>query len=68
MASKITVSTSRYTHTYGTQPNGFRLWYFMIPGGRTFSHSGDYNDAVRAATAHAERLPLSPETVLQVFA
>jgi hypothetical protein len=68
MNSNITVSTYRYTQAYGNQPGGFRLWYFLMPGGRTFRHSGDYEDAVRAATAHAQKLSLSPDTILQVFA
>lgn len=68
MASTVSISTYRYRQTYGVPPCGFRLWYFLMPGGHTFRHNGEFDDAVRVATAHAARLSLGSETIVQVFA
>lgn len=68
MAMTVTISTYRYRQIYGAPPSGFRLWYFLMPGGRTFRHNGEFDEAVRVAIAHASRLPLGSETIVQVFA
>jgi hypothetical protein len=56
MPGKFEVSTIAYEQRYGHKPRGFGLWYFRLPGGLTFSYTGGYHAAARAASAFADRL------------
>lgn len=49
----IDVSTVRYRCVHQRKPRGYRLWYFAMPDGLTFSYIGPYAEAKRAATAQA---------------
>jgi hypothetical protein len=52
MTPRIEVSTGRYEQIFGCKPQGYALWYFCLPGGRTYSHAGTYAAALRAAARH----------------
>lgn len=49
----IDVSTVRYRCVHQRKPRGYRLWYFAMPDGLTFSYIGSYSEAKRAAAAQA---------------
>lgn len=68
MMTTIKVSTRRYEQVYGRKPRGYGLWYFQLPDGGTFTHSGLYSDASRAARAHVRRLSALPMIYVQLCA
>lgn len=63
----IELTTSRYERLHGRKPRGYGLWYFSMPQGRTFVHSGCYHISRRAAIAHARKLAASAVMRVQVL-
>ncbi|NJO55046.1 MAG: hypothetical protein HC834_00380 [Rhodospirillales bacterium] len=66
--SHIEISSRRYERVFGAKPEGFRLWYFQLPGGRLFAYTGDYGHACRAARLRAKQLPAGVLPRIQVSA
>jgi hypothetical protein len=66
MSVTVEVSTSRYERLHGRKPRGYGLWYFRMPDGRTFVHSGCYYASCRAAKAHARKIAANAAMHLQV--
>lgn len=56
MTAKVEFSTIRYEMVHGRKPRGYGLWYFLIPGGVTFSHQGTYPQAKQAAATYTQRI------------
>lgn len=67
MSVTIELTTSRYERLHGRKPRGYGLWYFCMPDGRTFVHSGCYHVSRRAAIAHARKLALGSAMRVQVI-
>lgn len=55
MNTQMRIVTTRYESAHRRKPRGYRLWYFQMPDGLTFSYAGSYSQAKQAATAHALR-------------
>lgn len=66
MSVIVEFTTSRYERLHGRKPRGFGLWYFCMPDGRMFVHSGYYHVSRRAASAHARKLAVGPVMRVQV--
>lgn len=64
MSGTIELTTSRYERLHGRKPRGYGLWYFALPHGRTFVHSGYFHISRRAAIAHARKLAVMRVQVL----
>lgn len=64
MSATIELTTSRYERLHGRKPRGYGLWYFALPHGRTFVHSGYFHISRRAAIAHARKLAVMRVQVL----
>jgi len=67
MTPNVEISTARYERVHRRKPRGFTLWYFRMPDGWTFSQSGTYASAKRAAAAHALRRSQGGVARLQVW-
>lgn len=67
MTPTVEISTTRYERIHRRKPRGFTLWYFRMPDGWTFSQTGTYESAKRAAAAHAQRRRQGPVARLQVW-
>ncbi len=67
MTPVIEISTERYERVYRRKPRGFTLWHFRMPDGWTFSQTGTYASAKRAAAEHARRRSFGPVARLQVW-
>lgn len=69
MRASIDISTYRYEWAHRRKPRGYRLWYFRMPDGVTFSHAGTYSEARQAASAHALRFAQgTPVTGIVLYA
>lgn len=65
---QMQIITKRYETVHRRKPRGYRLWYFQMPDGLTFSYTGSYGRAKQAAAAHAMRRCRQHSIAIQVCA
>lgn len=65
---QMQIITTRYETIHRRKPRGYRLWYFQMPDGLTFSYAGTYARAKQAATVQAMRRCRHNQVAIQVCA
>lgn len=51
----MTVNTTTFQASHGTTPRGFGQWFFEVSTGQTFTFTGKFSDAKKAAQEWARQ-------------